>query len=347
MVAQAFAAWSAKSTKNDKAATEARWQHYATSPPTRIGFGTLVYLARKHSPGWTYGQANTAAIDPVDLWAKFVPPTLPRGLLPKLIEDFAFDRGSVMGCDMAGLAVGALVVCAASIPETIKLQPKRHDTEWQEAARLWATPVGGVSEMKSPMLNAVTKEVREIDGEMSRAYAKAMSAYYALPKPVQKVTPRPKLLRAKVMSTTVEACENILRDSPNGVLLEQDELSGWFGMMDKYSGARGAAADRAFWLQAYNGGPFTVDRVMRGHVHIPNLSVSILGPIQPELIRKLADGGVDDGLLQRFLPIVLRSAVGGRDEPPGQVVADYGDLIRRLRELRPPESGGPLPPMLP
>ena len=52
---EAFAKWSAKSSKNDPNATEARWQHYKTSPPTKIGFGTLVYLARQHSPGWTYG----------------------------------------------------------------------------------------------------------------------------------------------------------------------------------------------------------------------------------------------------------------------------------------------------
>jgi hypothetical protein len=26
------------------------------SPPTAVGFGTLVYLARKHSPGWTFGS---------------------------------------------------------------------------------------------------------------------------------------------------------------------------------------------------------------------------------------------------------------------------------------------------
>ena len=58
---EAFAEWSAKSSKNDPAATEARWQHYRTSPPTKIGFGTLVYLARKHSPGWTYGTAAEAA----------------------------------------------------------------------------------------------------------------------------------------------------------------------------------------------------------------------------------------------------------------------------------------------
>ena len=38
---EAFAKWSAKASKNDPIATESRWQHYKTSPPTRIGFGTL------------------------------------------------------------------------------------------------------------------------------------------------------------------------------------------------------------------------------------------------------------------------------------------------------------------
>ena len=96
-------------------------------------------------------------------------------------------------------------------------------------------------------------------------------------------------------------------------MLDQDELSGWFGSMDKYSGARGAQKDRAFWLQTYNGGSYTVSRITRGNVHIHNLSASIIGGIQPDPIRKLADGGEDDGLLQRFIPIMLRPAVGGRD----------------------------------
>ena len=116
-----------------------------------------------------------------------------------------------------------------------------------------------------------------------------------------------------MMDTTIEAAQEILKDSPTGVLLDQDELSGWFGSMDKYSGARGAQKDRAFWLQSYNGGSYTVSRITRGNVFIPNLSVSILGGVQPDPIRKLADGGEDDGLLQRFIPIVLRPAVGGRD----------------------------------
>ena len=55
---EAFANFSAKASKNDPNETESRWQHYKTSPPTKIGFGTLVYLARKHSPGWSYDSAE-------------------------------------------------------------------------------------------------------------------------------------------------------------------------------------------------------------------------------------------------------------------------------------------------
>ena len=51
---EAFHAWSAKSEKYDKAKTDDRWDHYFTSPPTLAGFGSLVYLARQNSPGWSY-----------------------------------------------------------------------------------------------------------------------------------------------------------------------------------------------------------------------------------------------------------------------------------------------------
>jgi hypothetical protein len=43
----AFAYWSSKSGKFDPAETRRRWGHYRTSPPGRIGAGTLFYLARQ------------------------------------------------------------------------------------------------------------------------------------------------------------------------------------------------------------------------------------------------------------------------------------------------------------
>jgi putative DNA primase/helicase len=48
----AFTKWSDKSAKSDPQRTRARWDHYASSPPTQIGAGTLFFLARQSAPGW-------------------------------------------------------------------------------------------------------------------------------------------------------------------------------------------------------------------------------------------------------------------------------------------------------
>ena len=333
----AFATWSAKSPKNDPQATENRWQHYQTSPPTKIGHGTLVYLARKHSPGWSYPAEP--AVDPVDLWGKFDPPTLPRGVLPEAIERFAFDQGSTMGADMSGVALGALAVCAAAIPDKIQLQVKQHNTGWLESARLWVALVGPVSAKKSPIQSAVTRPLRRINSEMARENQRAMAEYNKLSKEEKRKQETPKQHRVMLEDTTIEAAQEVLKDSPDGVLCSHDELSGFFGSMDKYSGARGAAKDRAFWLQAFNGGPYTVSRISRGSVFIENLSASILGGIQPEIIRKLADDNVDDGLLQRLVPIVLRPAVVGRDEPASDAVSEYSALVDQLHAMEPARAG--------
>ena len=106
---------------------------------------------------------------------------------------------------------------------------------------------------------------------------------------------------------TIEATQDILQDSPAGILYYSDELSGWFGSMDKYSGVRGSAKDRAFWLESYNGGSYTVDRIQRGTVFVEHLSVSMLGGIQPETICRIAGDSVDD-----VAPAAVHS---GRGEP--------------------------------
>ena len=283
-------------------------------------------------------DADTAELvaehaDPVDLWAKFDPPSLPHGLLPRVIEDFAIDRSTTMGCDMSGIAVGALAVCAGAIPDDIKLQPKRNDTEWLESARLWVLQIGDPSIMKTPSISAATKPLRRIDSEMAHEYQKAMDAWSRLSKDEQRHTPKPKKLRAMIFDTTIESTQEILREQSNGVLLEDDELSGWFDAM-QVLGARGAQKDRSFWLQAYNGGSKTVDRITRGSVHIDNLSVSIIGGSQPGPIRKLADAGEDDGLLQRFLPIMVCPAVGGRTRLR-RAVQDYARWFGGLLKLAP------------
>jgi len=75
-------------------------------------------------------RADAGALEwssPVDLWAKFDPPELPQGSVPEVIERFALEHGALMGADPAGLAMAALTICGAAIPDRIKLQAKVHD----------------------------------------------------------------------------------------------------------------------------------------------------------------------------------------------------------------------------
>jgi Protein of unknown function (DUF3987)/RepB DNA-primase from phage plasmid len=279
-------------------------------------------------------------VEPIDLWANFESPSLPRKLLPKVIEDYAFTQGETMGADPVGIAVAALAVCAGATPDSIKLQMKKHSSEWQECARIWAGLVGLPSTKKTPIMSAVIKTLMRLDGDLLRQFQFETQQYKDLTAEERKEKKPPMQKRLRLEDTTIEAAQEVLSGSPEGVLLHQDELSGWFGSMDKYSGNRGAAKDRGFWLQSYNGGPSTWNRIGRGVGFIPNLSISLLGGIQPDVIRRLAMESYDDGFLQRLLVILLRPAVMGKDVPTPAVADKYAKLIERLTELSPPTAFG-------
>jgi hypothetical protein len=283
--------------------------------------------------GAAQGNAQAGDVEPVDLWGQFDPPPLPQGLLPKTIERFALEEADLMGVDPSGLAMAALAVCAAALPDHTKLQVKRHDPNWLEAARLWVGLIGNPSTKKTPIILRATKPLKRLDAELWRSYVNATECYDQLTKEERKNVERPKQQRLRLEDTTIEAAQEVLKDSPDGVLCIQDELAGWFGAMDKYAG-RGATKDRGFWLQSFHGGPYAVNRIARGAAVIENLSVSLLGGIQPEPIRKIAADTIDDGLLQRLVPIMLHRGSTGKDAPC--VSQDYDELIVQLRERSPP-----------
>src|SRR5262249_45448389 len=231
------------------------------------------------------------------------------------------------------LAAAALAVCAAAVPDRIKLKIKQHSS-WVEATRLWVGLVGDPSTKKSPIIRQVVRPLQRVDAALYHTYAAAKARWDALDRNTKRTTPPPPQTRIKIDDATVEAAQEILRDSPDGVLYLRDELSGFFGSMDKYAGARGAFGDRGFWLQAYNGDAYTYDRIKRGSGYVKHLSVSVLGGIQPEAMRKLVEDSVDDGLIQRIISIMLHYGEVGRDEPMSQATLNYELLVDRLHHMQ-------------
>ncbi len=63
--------------------------------------------------------------------------------------------------------------------------------------------------------------------------------------------------------------------------------------MSRYSGG---GSDRRFYLKAYGGRAYTVERMGRKPVHIERLTVGVLGGIQPDRLHSLLIRSDDDGL---------------------------------------------------
>lgn len=270
--------------------------------------------------------------DPVDVWARNKPPAMPVGVLPPLIEKFAAVRAKMIGCDPGGLAMSALAVCAAAIPDHVKLKVKAHES-WTESARLWVMLIGDPSSKKSPIMRAAANKLAKMDSEMLRQFAKDLIQWQNDKKDgVER--DKPMETRLRIEDITMEAAQEVCRSSPHGVLALQDELSGWFGGIEKYSGGKGGAKDRSFWLRAYNGGEYAVNRINRASFLIDNLSISILGGIQPDAVRKVTMDSVEDGLIQRFLPVILPSAQIGVDEELPDIASEYEGLVAALRNVR-------------
>jgi Protein of unknown function (DUF3987) len=125
--------------------------------------------------------------------------------------------------------MSALAVCAAAIPDKIQLKVKRHNSGWLESARLWVALVGPPSSMKSPIMAAAVRPLRRIDSEMARQYSVERARYDKLIKEEKAQTESPEHTRMLLQDTTIEAAQEILKDSRDGVLC-------WLGLISSELG---------------------------------------------------------------------------------------------------------------
>ena len=128
---------------------------------------------------------------------------------------------------------------------------------------------------------------------------------------------------------TIEKVARLVLENPKGLMLFRDELSGWIGSLDKYGGAGG---DRAFYLEAYGGRSYAVDRMKDAEpIVVPSLSVIILGGMQPDRMVTLIFSGDDDGLAARFIYVWPEHVPPQRPKNPLPIGAKT--KLARLHEL--------------
>jgi hypothetical protein len=318
-----------------------------TKAPTKIAADPAV-----NSP------ADFRWCEPTDLWVENLRPArLPADVLPDIVERAARDRGLRLGVEAGAPAAALVTVLASLVPAGNRLQMRQHDTGWTVKPILWTAIVGPPGSNKSAAIGYAVSTVEKLESGWRKAFVaaerqrKANASAEAAGSPEQITTPtfqdrevaKPRFRQKLFNDATTEALAASLAENPEGLLYHADELAGWLGNMDAYRAKGGK--DRPFWLQAKEGGPLTVNRKTSNRICVENCAISVLGGIQPDKLRSLKVGLSDDGLLQRFAPILIQRNGNGLDIPPdaetarrlgaaavGIVGSDNGGLFRFAAE---------------
>ena len=324
----AWFVWSAKHPAHDGRACAERWQAYAASPPSTIGAGSLFHMAKQARPGWQSPTQQTIAPQKMTpelgiLQRSNRPaPHFPALLLGPWWADWVTCAAEGANAPPDYVALPLLIGASALIGNA---RWAIGWEGWREPPALWGAAVGTPSSGKSPgaapVLGAVLTQVERdmaagfeaelkkwteakqvcdaIGKQWEQDVAKAVKNGQAIPpKPVEATIGDPPVRpRVKIMDATVEAVGSIVAALPKGVMLVRDELAGWLLNLARYSGG----TDRPFWLEAYVGGAYRVDRRSRPEpLFIPRLAIPVFGTIQPDRLAEVL-GKDDDGLAARFL----------------------------------------------
>jgi hypothetical protein len=301
-----------------------------------------------------------------------LPPVAPfqAAMLPDPLGQYVVDAARRMDNASPEFIAAPLVVAAGSlIGRQVVVRPKAKD-DWDCVPNLWGCNVGNPSSMKSPAqalglapISRLATEARkafeakekehavaaleikltaaDLEGQLKKAIKEGKTNDIQDIKEKLKALEgagTPTVKRYMTSDSTIEMLGELLRDNPNGLLNDRDELSGWLSTLDR----GGHEGDRAFFLEAWDGRKhFDVDRIGRGSIHVPALCLSIFGGIQPGPLMNyvrdaLSESEKADGLLQRFQVLVWpdpRPYERSDEEPTPAAKEEVFKLFKELTEI--------------
>lgn len=323
-------------------------------------------LQRRMSEAWRAGEQEALeelAAAPRDAWddpdatiledRRGPLPPFPVDVMPGAWQPWLQRYAHGAGVRPDHVALPLLAIAAGLIGSARRVQAARG---FSQPLCLWTAVVGFSGTGKTPGLAVSRRELSRIERSRSdsidqaraaheKRAAEAKASLRAWKRAVQdavedgKIAPDrppeanvpPDFVAARffVSDTTIERLAVLMEARPRGMLLIADELAGLFANMGRYS--RGGS-DREFWLEAWVGDTFIVERLSRPPIALPHLLCSMTGGFQPDKLAaafKLADG------------MAARVLFGWPTEPEykplsddvGEESAEAQEAFRRLIDL--------------
>ena len=309
-----------------------QWRSFKPRP-AGITPATLFHFA--YRSGWTrpppdltglFGPAQPAPVEEVKqrLSPRTAMPTCDLSLWPDVLVRRAREVAREVGCDPVVPLVAGLCAVSGAVDKRTILELS---ATWEVPPTVWMMTLGEPSDKKSPGSKPMFKPLNKLEAEDRTRYIMELLAWqgkearYAhemklfrewqsssdaqlpnsMPPRVEPLPPEPQPKRLIIKDSTTQRVVVMSEYRPQGFLLYLDEMNRW---LHKLSDPR-TTDDRGCWIQGYETGPYSMDRMSSGSIRVENMALSFYGNCQPEVFRQHAPASSTDGILQRFLPVTL------------------------------------------
>ena len=322
-------------------------------------------IARAAHPGWREPQPLPSELHPVR--------PFDLDLLPDSLRPWIADVCDRVQCPPDFVAVPVIAALGSLIGRKVRIRPKALDS-WTVVPNVWGCIIGRPGTMKSPAVSEALQPLRRLEAQARDEFEVALADYEtqaelaklrkdaardkaraALKKSGGEVSAdalrvdvpdEPILRRYTAHQSSVQALGELLRQNPNGLLVERDELAALLSDLAQEEQAEA----RGFYLTGADGvAGYTFDTIGRGlNRRVDAVCLSIIGTTQPGKIGRYlrqarAGGEGDDGLMQRFGLMVWPDAQQEWRNvdrfPDGEARRAAFEVFDRLDRLTPDQAG--------
>ena len=260
-------------------------------------------------------------------------PDLPAAAISSAIVEWIDAAAQGAGVTAEHVATPFFGVASGLLGIARRVQATR---SWRTPATMWACLIGQSGSGKTPAID-VTKRVlsfiernraseivalqlaHDTRQEAAKAVLKRWKEQVAEaveagrpppPKPEQASDIKPFVApRLYVNDSTIERLAPLLEARPRGIIYIADELARLFLNMNRYSNG----SDREFWLEAWDGKSFVVERQNRPPITVPHLLVGVVGGFQPDKMCRSFEGDADGVYARIPLRLAERAALRQAD----------------------------------
>ena len=226
-------------------------------------------------------------------------PSFPFDALPEKMQDIVNQYNERMNLPEEFTATSMFYAIAVMAGKRYSLMVNNQ----RSYPSLYVALVGEPGTNKTAPLHEILKPLREIDNANYKVYKEELKDYersLSMAKKEGNSEPKekPHYRQLIVSDITPESLSDVLQHNSVGVGVYRDEMASWFKNFNRYN----KGSESEFWLSLWSAQFITVNRKSGEPINVDAPVVSVIGTIQPEIVKSLfTSDNEGNGFVDRIL----------------------------------------------